>query len=118
MSLLDTGPDTLVFRPAIRTTDDSGNHVWRDWEKGDPEYTVKGVQVQYGETETRMVNGQAISNDVTAIFRKLPKDMGHEQVEYSVVVWDGRKWDVDGELVEYRRGRLTKHQQLSLKERR
>lgn len=113
MSLLDTGPETLLLRPSTRTTDPDGNSVLRSWRPGDAEYTVTGAQVEPASSDTETVSGQRIEADVTAMFRRLPEGVSGE---YLRVLWDGREFHTVGSPRAARRGRGTRHVRLDLVE--
>lgn len=113
MSLLDTGPETLVLRPAVASTDADGNSVRRPWRPGDPEFTVTGAQVEPASSDTEAVSGQRIEYDVTAMFRRLPDGVSGE---YLRVVWGSREFDTVGSPRQARRGTATRHVRLDLVE--
>lgn len=113
MSLLDTGPETLLLRPAVAATDADGNSIRRPWRPGDPEFTVTGAQVEPASSDTEAVSGQRIEHDITAMFRALPAGVSGEYVR---VVWDGRQWDTVGSPRQARRGAGTRHVRLDLVE--
>lgn len=111
--MLDTGPETLVLRPAVVTTDADGNTIHRGWRPGDPEYTITGAQVEPASSTTEAVSGQRIEHDVTAMFRVLPVEVSGE---YLRVLWDGREYHTVGSPQRARRGSGTRHVRLDLVE--
>lgn len=117
MSLLDTGPETLVVHPAKWGVDDSGNERWLAWETGDPVFSITGAQVEPNQptpgasgTILAGVNGQIVDYRCGVLFRALPAGLPH--MRWSQISWDGQDWVMDGDVKSYRRGHRTRHYQF------
>lgn len=85
MSRLDTGYDELTLYGDTESEDDLGNIVRVPALQG---FKVRGMMQPLGSTEG---TGQDINTRYRFMCRDWPAGA------WSEAVWDGRRWDVDGE---------------------
>jgi len=102
MSLLTTGPESLVLRPQKLGTDGDGNEVWIPWTSGDPTVTVNAyvyplLQSQ-PEVQENFLSYRVVSNALSGL-----------QGRFTDVLWDTRLYQVVGEIFVHRRGQYTAH---------
>lgn len=105
MSLLDSGPDSIVITPAVWGTDDDGNERWLP---GSTPLTVWGT-VEFSSSIQQSVEGQQIRSQVVFITRALPDIPSTQSYRYAKVAWNGRTWHCQGDPTFYRRGTATRH---------
>jgi hypothetical protein len=113
MSLLVSGPETLVVYPSKWGTDPSGNGMWLPWETGDPTFTITGVQVEpqgsapgQANSDSGGINGQIIEEGQVCIFKTLPPGA---KLRWDRVRWDGRDWYTDAAPQNFNRSPRTSH---------
>lgn len=106
MSLLTSGPETLIVYPSKLGLDSDGNELWRPWQSGDPVITSSGWQVDPVLSNQEGINGQIISDQVRAFRKTLPPGL---DMKWDRVTWNGSEWFTEASPFHYRRGRRTSH---------
>jgi hypothetical protein len=100
VSILDQANAAVVVYPQVLGRDPDGNPQWTP--------STVGVEVPAMvwplSADERAVNGQQAGES----YRMRPKrGAACPAGPWAQVEWDGRRWDVEGEPVTYRRGRAT-----------
>lgn len=108
MSLLDRGRSLVLLYGDAETPDEYGNAPRGP--VGEP--TEVWATVQYVEAEENRGRGQSVITDVRVIARDLPTGA------WGGADWDGRLWDVIGEVKRRRSGSArTHHDELRMRAR-
>lgn len=100
--MLDSGPETVRVWPEVESTDSRGNPV-RVPAPDDQAITIEGVWTAPISSAPTGV-GQAVETAYSVWHSSLPTG------PWGRVEWDGREWDLIGEVGHFRKGGKTVQQ--------